>query len=276
MNHKTRRIVETAACERRYGIADAKGAEYSGAGSTYKETGADTLRNFKSVAERVGITPEQALMVYLLKHVDSISTAVREASFPRDATVDPLSAYESGEGIVSRLDDARNYLDLFECVLIDLGLIEYPTEDNLPGPTRYAVIEFEENGVHHSYDPNPTEQRVYVSGTEDEGEWHDAGLFEKKTPAEMDAAHSLGERDFTYVNEQEATERTLGVEYIEPDNEARKQQLRDAGLVECYDGVWRRRTMPEGTPVQTPIFMQAQADPENRGTEFYGETGELT
>lgn len=123
MNHKQRRIVETLACERRYKIADAKGAEYSGAGQTYKETGADTLANFKAVGERVGTTPEQALMVYLLKHIDSINTTVREAGDPFYSSVGQELIYAKGEGIVSRLDDARNYLDLLECLLIDNGHI---------------------------------------------------------------------------------------------------------------------------------------------------------
>lgn len=131
MNHTARRIVETLACERRYGIADAKGAEYSGAGSTYKETGADTLHNFKSVAERTGCTPEQTLMTYLLKHIDSINTAVKEAAAVAKGPGADLNRYRrevyaKGEGIVSRLDDARNYLDLLECLLIDLSHIGNP------------------------------------------------------------------------------------------------------------------------------------------------------
>lgn len=139
MNHKARRIIEQLACERRYGIADEKGAEYSGAGSTYKETGADTLHNFKSVAERTGVTPEQTLMTYLLKHMDSINTAVKEAAQynqPYKDTFSPRHAYAKGEGIVSRLDDARNYLDLLECLLVDLSHIANPAEyaEIEPGP----------------------------------------------------------------------------------------------------------------------------------------------
>lgn len=130
MNHKQRRAVETAACERRYGIADAKGSEYSGAGSTYKETGADTLANFKLVGDRLGISPVLVLLTYWLKHVDSITTAVREAELHDSNTdVGRSIRYAQGEGIVSRLDDARNYLDLLECLLIDTDAIASDQED---------------------------------------------------------------------------------------------------------------------------------------------------
>lgn len=33
-------------------------------------------------------------------------------------------------------------------------------------------------------------------------------------------------------------------------------KLTAEGLVKCYDGIWRPRTMPEGTPIQTPIYAQ--------------------
>lgn len=116
MQHSSRRVIEEAACVRRYALADAKGAEYSGAGASYRENGADVLANFKSVAERIGGTPEQVLMTYLLKHIDSINTTVREGAAPLPHT---HNVYAAGEGIVSRMDDARNYLDLLECLLID-------------------------------------------------------------------------------------------------------------------------------------------------------------
>lgn len=123
MNHRARRIVETAACERRYGLADEKGAEYSGKGATYKEDGADTLANFKAVGERLGVSPVSVLLTYWLKHVDSITTAVREAEDGFCNDVGRSIRYAQGEGIVSRLDDARNYLDLLECLLIDTNAI---------------------------------------------------------------------------------------------------------------------------------------------------------
>jgi hypothetical protein len=168
MNHKARRIIEQLACERRYGIADEKGAEYSGAGSTYKETGADTLHNFKSVAERTGCTPEQTLMTYLLKHIDSINTAVKEAAQCEAKRVtrtyqpddpNPREVYAKGEGIVSRLDDARNYLDLLECLLVDLSCIGNPAEYAVqePGPDDLAKLSAEHffRGVEYTEPEDP-------------------------------------------------------------------------------------------------------------------------
>ena len=46
-------------------ISDKKSTEYT-------ISDKDRLRNFKAVAARLGITPQQALMVYVLKHVDAI------------------------------------------------------------------------------------------------------------------------------------------------------------------------------------------------------------
>lgn len=62
--------------------------------------------------------------------------------------------------------------------------------------------------------------------------------------------------DDTYSVTPAGEQLLSGVEYIEPDDEVRKQEMRNAGLVECFDGVWRPRTSPEGTPVVTPIYAQ--------------------
>jgi hypothetical protein len=75
-----------------------KGIEYSG-----KE---DRLNNFKKLAQLLGLTPIQILMVYLTKHLDSIY------SYSRTGVV------TSTETIQSRIADARNYLALLR------GLIE--------------------------------------------------------------------------------------------------------------------------------------------------------
>lgn len=217
MNHKQRRTVETAACERRYGIADEKGAEYSGQGSSYKESGADTLTNFKAVAERTGMTPVQCLLVYFLKHIDSITTTCREAEAVdyRSTGIavdfggeDRHDRYAEGEGIVSRLDDARNYLDLLECLLMDTGGI-------------------------------------------DDGILHQEFYERVNTP--------LSEEDFIEF---------LGD--LAPDQEDVPE-----GSIRCYDGVIRPRTMPEGTPVQTPLFAQTTMDAlRNEPLERYGAAWE--
>lgn len=221
MNHKQRRIVETLACERRYGIADAKGAEYSGAGQTYKETGADTLANFKAVGERVGTTPEQALMVYLLKHIDSINTTVREAGDPFYSSVGQELIYAKGEGIVSRLDDARNYLDLLECLLIDNEHIAAPRD---------------QEGLRDSNAGIPV-----------------VTAFEGDTMTVERRTFGYPGADSTSMSEEQ------WIENAEQHDES--LALSRAGLVEGLDGVWRGATTIDASVKnpgerQTPIYCQ--------------------
>lgn len=61
---------------------------------------ADALSNFKTVAERMGITPMQAWGIYFLKHVDSISAYAKDPKIPQ------------GEALIGRFADAINYLCL--------------------------------------------------------------------------------------------------------------------------------------------------------------------
>lgn len=275
MNHRMRRIVETLACERRYGIADQKGAEYSGKGSTYKETGADTLNNFKSVAERIGGTPEQVLMTYLLKHVDSINTTVREAGvytgqdengYTDAARSQQHRIYAAGEGIVSRLDDARNYLDLLECLLIDNGHIEEAWDEE---GMKYAEIGEGAADLKfpamqpHQY-PGAREAAVdrpafahhdILALTPEDGEWEGEGTREDPIrPKRTDTSVPTDEQ----------------YELME------KQKLEDAGLIECLDGVWRPgadkdESVKNPGERQVPIYMQPTMDQVRESLE----TGEL-
>lgn len=66
----------------------------------YTVGSADVLDNFKRVAERVGITTEQAWAVYFLKHVDAITSIMTRPELP---------VAEAAEG---RFSDAINYLRL--------------------------------------------------------------------------------------------------------------------------------------------------------------------
>jgi len=68
-------------------------------------TQGDRLDNFKRIAEEVGITPKQALWVYLKKHLDSIAKYI-------------LTDKVLSEPIEERIKDARVYLSLLR------GLIE--------------------------------------------------------------------------------------------------------------------------------------------------------
>ena len=78
-------------------------------GKEYTVSSEDKLKNFKSIGERLGLKPEQILLVYLLKHMDSIRNYVLTGS------------EVSEEPITSRIQDARNYLLLLG------GIIEEKT-----------------------------------------------------------------------------------------------------------------------------------------------------
>lgn len=82
-------------------ILVSKGPSYSGA----VDGTADRLANFKRCGVAIGTTPVQALWLYALKHVDSISTWVR-------------TGHES-EPIRGRLLDLANYCVLFAALLVE-------------------------------------------------------------------------------------------------------------------------------------------------------------
>ena len=73
-----------------------KGREYS------KGIKTDVNFNFKEVAKRLGLTKEQVLMVYLEKAMLSIEKWVLDGEL------------SSGETLISRIDDASNYLSILE------------------------------------------------------------------------------------------------------------------------------------------------------------------
>lgn len=60
----------------------------------------DRFHNFRTVASFMGITPQQALAVYLYKHMASVFSYIKSGR-----------TY-STETILSRIEDARNYLAL--------------------------------------------------------------------------------------------------------------------------------------------------------------------
>lgn len=69
-------------------INDCKGHDYAG--------DVDAFKNFKSIAERVGVTPFQVWAVYALKHWDSVLTFVREgdvASEPIEGRLHDIILY---------------------------------------------------------------------------------------------------------------------------------------------------------------------------------------
>ena len=90
-------------------VSDAKSIEYSISSD-------DRLYNFKHVAERLGITPEQALMTYVLKHVDAICNDAKTGKQFSDET------------LRSRVIDLINYSVLL------LALNDTHTNDNRTEP----------------------------------------------------------------------------------------------------------------------------------------------
>lgn len=95
---------------RRRQITVEKSAEYTNESE-------DVLRNFKAIAERLGVHPLLVLAVYMNKHLDSVNTFIKRVHASPSAEFPDL--VQAGEGIISRLDDARNYLDLAECLVIE-------------------------------------------------------------------------------------------------------------------------------------------------------------
>lgn len=94
-NHISRELLVHAAC-----ISDAKRPAYT-LGSD------DCLINFRSVAERMGITPMQAWGVYFNKHIDAINSAAKDPALPQ------------AEAIKGRFADGLNYLLLGYALLTE-------------------------------------------------------------------------------------------------------------------------------------------------------------
>lgn len=65
----------------------------------------DVLKNFKAVAQRAGISPEQAWTVYFLKHIDAILSIMNQPNLP------------VSEAPIGRFADALNYLKLGWAIL---------------------------------------------------------------------------------------------------------------------------------------------------------------
>jgi len=119
VNLSTKLQVVDTANRRRGAISAEKGPEYTGEGKNYAE--GDILANFKNVASTVGSSPITVAGVYANKHWDSLSTFIRD--LPQvETAAEARALVERGEGIVSRLDDLRNYMDLLECLLVEYRL----------------------------------------------------------------------------------------------------------------------------------------------------------
>lgn len=97
----------SALCDETFNVLRALHAVKSG------EYAADTdkLANFREASRRLGITPEQVLLVYLDKHYSAIANFIRDRSANRTR---PRS-----EPIEGRIHDAMVYLLLLKALLAD-------------------------------------------------------------------------------------------------------------------------------------------------------------
>ena len=71
----------------------------------------DRLQNFREVAALTGLRLSEVALIWLLKHIQSISLAVRNGKYTWTWET------EGGEGLKQRIADARNYLLLLAACL---------------------------------------------------------------------------------------------------------------------------------------------------------------
>jgi len=80
-------------------MSDRKGKEYANS--------EDRLANFKRLAVQLDLTPAHVLIVYAVKHMDSILRFIRVRG-----------REETTESIETRIDDVQNFLDLLASMLL--------------------------------------------------------------------------------------------------------------------------------------------------------------
>lgn len=73
----------------------------------------DTLVNFKQTADFLGIRPEEVCLIYLMKHIQSVSLAVQRDVIPKFEWQDA----DGHEGLAQRFTDARNFLVLLAALI---------------------------------------------------------------------------------------------------------------------------------------------------------------
>ena len=95
-------------------LLDWKAGEYSNK--------TDRLMNFRQVAEFLNQRPAEVALAYLLKHVQSITLAVRTGHYAWAWET------EGGEGLKQRIADARNYLLLLAACLDEETIAEKETK----------------------------------------------------------------------------------------------------------------------------------------------------
>lgn len=71
----------------------------------------DKLMNFRQIADFLGVSMSDVVLIYLMKHMQSIALAVQSKNYVWDWEK------EGGEGLKQRVADARNYLLLLSACL---------------------------------------------------------------------------------------------------------------------------------------------------------------
>ena len=80
-------------------------------GREYANSDEDSLSNFKRLGKQLGLPPEAVNLVFLTKHIDSISSYIRG--------LQGQGNYTSSEPIEGRIDDAILYLILLKSLVFE-------------------------------------------------------------------------------------------------------------------------------------------------------------
>jgi hypothetical protein len=80
---------------------------YEQKGQDYTRSNEDVLHNFKTCANRIGMTPQKALLVYMTKHSDAIENYIK------------TDGQSESEPIKMRIIDNINYLLFLWALIIE-------------------------------------------------------------------------------------------------------------------------------------------------------------
>lgn len=191
MNLRRKQEILRIANQRRSGISESKGPEYAGSAEKYGDDDQDVLANFKRQGSRWDLDPLVPAAIYAGKHIDSLETFIREVKRPSLSLDDKRDLAMRGEGIVSRLDDLRNYCDLLECLLVELGIVPAPFVEG-------TLNEILEEGFEVQADMASRDPVDVTPGLRDLGPITGADV---QVAASIDGGHELAE-DYNYMRER--------------------------------------------------------------------------
>ncbi|MAK37751.1 MAG: hypothetical protein CMC15_16445 [Flavobacteriaceae bacterium] len=123
-------------------LSDQKSQEYT-------ISNPDKHFNFKNVAARLGITPEQALMTYVLKHMDAMCNDAKTGKIVSDETV-----YE-------RSVDIMNYMILYASLKQEQPQNHTPKGNKNENQNNLAQQDRTTNGNVYRHEPDAPKQEKY-------------------------------------------------------------------------------------------------------------------